>query len=89
MLAVKSFSGGILSTYIYDEEGRRISTTVDGVTTNYHYDQGINVLFEGYVLKIVAIEKDPFGSLLFRLMHHIAENNLSGILMVLEKRQRH
>lgn len=46
MEAIKSLSGETVVTYTYDENGRRVSKTVNGKTTNYHYGQGINVLFE-------------------------------------------
>ncbi|EUJ33793.1 wall-associated protein [Listeria floridensis FSL S10-1187] len=35
------------ATYAYDDDNRRISKTVDGVVTNYHYDgDSIDVLYE-------------------------------------------
>lgn len=43
---VKTLSGQLVASYKYDEEGRRISKNVGGKTTNYHYGQGIEVLFE-------------------------------------------
>ncbi|WP_338754930.1 RHS repeat-associated core domain-containing protein [Bacillus sp. FJAT-52991] len=43
---IKNLSGQVIATYKYDEQGRRVSKTVNGKTTNYHYDQGIQVLFE-------------------------------------------
>ncbi|MGO1059171.1 DNRLRE domain-containing protein [Planococcus sp. FY231025] len=46
LTSVKNLSGATISIYAYDEKGRRISKTTNGKTTNYHYDQGINVLFE-------------------------------------------
>ena len=61
---IKSLSGKSVATYTYDEEGRRISKTVEGVTTNYHYDQGINVLFEtdsqGNITKEYSYDQSGF-----------------------------
>ncbi|MBC2254423.1 RHS repeat-associated core domain-containing protein [Listeria ivanovii] len=35
------------TTYTYDDDNRRLSKTIDGVTTNYHYDgDSIDVLYE-------------------------------------------
>nr|WP_163655422.1 hypothetical protein [Listeria sp. PSOL-1] len=34
-------------TYTYDDDNRRLSKTVDGAVTNYHYDgDSIDVLYE-------------------------------------------
>lgn len=61
---IKTLAGKSVATYAYDEEGRRISKTVDGVTTNYHYDQGINVLFEtdsqGNITKEYSYDQSGF-----------------------------
>lgn len=46
LIEIKTNTGTSIATFKYDAEGRRISKTVGGKTTNYHYDQGINVLFE-------------------------------------------
>ncbi|WP_338749318.1 RHS repeat-associated core domain-containing protein [Bacillus sp. FJAT-52991] len=46
LVEIKTLSGQTVATYTYDEQGRRTSKTVNGETTNYHYNQGINVLFE-------------------------------------------
>lgn len=43
---IKTNAGATVATFKYDDEGRRISKTAGGQTTNYHYGQGINVLFE-------------------------------------------
>lgn len=43
---VKTLAGQLVSSYEYDEQGRRISKKINGVKTNYHYGQGIEVLFE-------------------------------------------
>ncbi|KXH87240.1 RHS repeat-associated core domain-containing protein [Sporosarcina sp. HYO08] len=44
--SIKNNAGTVIASYTYDDEGRRTSKTVGGKKTNYHYDQGINVLFE-------------------------------------------
>ncbi|WP_338754362.1 DNRLRE domain-containing protein [Bacillus sp. FJAT-52991] len=44
--SIKTNAGTTVATFTYDDQGRRTSKTVDGKTTYYHYDQGINVLFE-------------------------------------------
>lgn len=44
--SISTDTGTLIATYSYDDEGRRTSKTVGGKTTRYHYDQGINVLFE-------------------------------------------
>ncbi|OKL38352.1 RHS repeat-associated core domain-containing protein, partial [Domibacillus mangrovi] len=43
---IKTNAGVTVATFKYDDEGRRVSKTAGGQTTNYHYGQGINVLFE-------------------------------------------
>lgn len=46
LTALKDHLGNNLASYTYDESGKRTSKTIDGETINYHYGQGINVLFE-------------------------------------------
>jgi RHS repeat-associated protein len=45
LIQVKQHNGQVIAQYGYDEEGRRISKTVNGATTYYHYD-GERVLYE-------------------------------------------
>lgn len=45
LVEVQKLSGQIVATYAYNEEGRRISKTINGQTTYYHYDEN-QVLFE-------------------------------------------
>lgn len=42
---VKDLSGKTIATYTYDEDGKRTSSTVNGVTTNFYYD-GDHVIYE-------------------------------------------
>ncbi|MGG6447376.1 DNRLRE domain-containing protein [Pseudobacillus badius] len=53
---IKDLSGKVIATYTYDEQGRRTSKTVNGNTTYYHYNQGINVLFETDSKGTVTVE---------------------------------
>jgi RHS repeat-associated protein len=42
---IKDLSGQTISKYTYDEDGKRISSTVNGVTTYFYYD-GNHVIYE-------------------------------------------
>lgn len=46
LTTIKTLTGTIIASYAYDDQGRRISKTVSGKTTNYHYVNGIQVLYE-------------------------------------------
>lgn len=46
LTSIKNLSGTTTAAYTYDEKGRRISKTVGGKTTYFHYGEGIQVLFE-------------------------------------------
>lgn len=45
LVEVKDLTSQTIAKYSYDEEGRRISKTIDGSTTYFHYD-GDQVLYE-------------------------------------------
>ncbi|WP_203363826.1 RHS repeat-associated core domain-containing protein, partial [Bacillus sp. REN10] len=44
--SIKTNAGTTIASFTYDDEGRKTSKKVYEKTTYYHYDQGINVLFE-------------------------------------------
>ena len=53
---VKTLSGQLVASYTYDEQSRRTSKTIGGVRTNYHYGQGIEVLFETNAAGVITAE---------------------------------
>lgn len=46
LVSIKSISGQEIAVYTYDEQRRRTSKTMNGQRINYHYGNGILVLFE-------------------------------------------
>lgn len=46
LIELKSLTDQTIATYSYDVEGRRISKNINDITTFYHYNQGINVMYE-------------------------------------------
>ncbi|MGE6415603.1 DNRLRE domain-containing protein [Planococcus kocurii] len=63
LISTKTLAGGTVATYQYDDQGRRTSKTTGGQTTNYHYGEGINVLFETDASGTITAEYlyDPEG----------------------------
>ncbi|GKV68545.1 hypothetical protein NCCP2716_10430 [Sporosarcina sp. NCCP-2716] len=56
-------TGALTATYTYDDAGRRTSKAVGGKITNYHYGDGIQVLFETDAVGTITAEYiyDPDG----------------------------
>ncbi|MDN7226744.1 DNRLRE domain-containing protein [Planococcus sp. N064] len=46
LIEIQNLNGTTISSYSYDDQGRRLSKTTNGKTVKYHYNQGINVAFE-------------------------------------------
>lgn len=63
LVSTKTLAGSTVATYQYDDQGRRTSKTTGGQTTNYHYGEGINVLFETDAAGTITAEYiyDPEG----------------------------
>ncbi len=62
---VKDSAGNMIASFVYDDKGRRISATVSGVTTYFHYNDNNNkVIYETDAANNITAEYtwDSFGN---------------------------
>lgn len=62
---VKDSGGNLIASFTYDDKGRRVSTTVSGITTNFHYNDDNNkIIYETDVANNITAEYtwDSFGN---------------------------